>query len=148
MVIRVDPAQETAIRPIDDRIRAGRLPREAPAGEVALGYELAEDLEVEVGDRLVAFTQAADGSLRNTLFTVVGILRTGDEHRPDGRLRAHHDLRELLVLPDQLHAVTIVTSDERRIDDCVARLRARTWRRSAPRRGPGLVRRLAAGQRR
>ena len=70
-------------------------------------------------------TQAADGSLGNALFNVVGIVKTGNVQIDRMGAYLHlADAQELLVLPDQLHTVTIVTDDERTVEGYVDRLRA------------------------
>jgi ABC-type lipoprotein release transport system permease subunit len=129
MLIGIEPVRERAVTPIADRLRAGTFLGPEPAGQIVVGYELAEDLQVGVGDELVAVTQAADGSLGNTLFTVSGVVRTGDVQidRMGGYVHLA-ELRELLVLPDQLHNVTIVTSDDRTIGAYAERLRERLAR--------------------
>lgn len=125
LLIGVDPKRETAISPLAGRVRAGTFLPDAPAGAIVLGYDLADDLAAEIGTSLVAVTQAADGSLGNTLFNVVGIVKTGNVQIDKMGAYVHlAEAQDLLVLPDQLHTVTIVTDDERTVDDYVARLSA------------------------
>lgn len=125
VLVGVDPARERAIGPIGDRIVTGVFLPDAPNGSTTLGKDLAEELKVTVGDTVVAVTQAADGSLGNTLLTIVGIHRTGNAQLDRMGAYVHlAELQELLVLPDQVHAITVVTAEERRIGDYVDRLRA------------------------
>lgn len=124
LLIGVDPARETAVTPVAERVRAGAFLGPAPAGQAVLGYQLARDLQVDVGGEIVAVTQAADGSLGNTLFTVVGVVRTGDVRVDRMGAYVHlADLQELVVLPDQLHKITVITHDDRTIGAYTERLR-------------------------
>ncbi len=105
--VGIDLEREPAILDRTGQLRAGRLPR-APR-EAAVGVELARKLRLELGSELIFIAQAADGSMANDLFTVVGTLRTGDA-RFDGAgvLVGLHDLQDLLVLPDQAHELLVV----------------------------------------
>jgi ABC-type lipoprotein release transport system permease subunit len=105
----VDPAREKAVTGMDEKVVDGSwLPDEAN-GSVLLGTGLAKDLEVGVGDEVIAVTQAADGSLGNALYTVAGTLRTGSTELDQAGAVFHvDDLQELLVLPDQLHEVILL----------------------------------------
>ncbi len=46
-------------------------------GEILLGWRLAKNLRVNLGDKVAVLVQGRDGSLGAKLFTVVGIFRTG-----------------------------------------------------------------------
>ncbi|MFO0636930.1 MAG: FtsX-like permease family protein [Nannocystaceae bacterium] len=71
-VLGIDPGSYVRVVTVDQRLVAGALPRSGT--EVAIGSELADDLGVEVGDKLRI--QAAGG--RTELFTIAGIFRLGN----------------------------------------------------------------------
>ncbi|MBX7078309.1 MAG: ABC transporter permease [Nannocystaceae bacterium] len=71
-VLGIDPASYVRVVTVDTRLVAGALPRSGT--EVAIGSELADDLGVEVGDKLRI--QAAGG--RTELFTIAGVFRLGN----------------------------------------------------------------------
>ncbi len=48
-------------------------------GQVVLGADLARRIEVKVGDEVAVMSQGADGSLANTLWTVVGLVKSGSD---------------------------------------------------------------------
>lgn len=126
LLVGVDPAREVAVNPAAGRVRAGRPLGPTAAGELVVGEKLAEELGVGPGDELVAVTQSADGSLGNALFTVVGTTRTGSAQMDRSGAWVHlGDLQSLLVLPDQVHSLTIVTADADSIGPWVADLRER-----------------------
>ncbi len=110
MLLGIDPAREAALTELDRWVEQGRYLDPDTRGELLLGYELAEKLKVEPGAELMAVTQAADGSTGNELYTVVGIVNTGDVMKDrSGAWMLTVDLQELLVLPDQVHEITLLS---------------------------------------
>ena len=84
MLWGVDPAAERACVELPQQIHKGRYLSDANTKvdglpEVVLGARLAQTLHAAVGDELLAFVQAADGSGFDTLFRVVGILKVMGE---------------------------------------------------------------------
>jgi ABC-type lipoprotein release transport system permease subunit len=111
-LVGVEPARERAVTQAHERIVEGRFLSDEPAQEIVLGVGLAEDIEVGLGDSVVAVTQAADGSLGNALYDVVGLFRTGNTALDKSGSMMHlADLQSLLVLDDQVHKVTILGTD-------------------------------------
>lgn len=111
-LIGIDPFRESRLTLLEDHIVQGSYLGEDPRHEVLLGVNLAERLEVGPGDQVVAVTQAADGSIGNELYTVVGLFQTGSVMKD--RSAAYlplADLQELLVLPEQVHEIAMVAAD-------------------------------------
>jgi len=108
-IVGVDPVRETEATRFDKKIIKGRsLSREA-AHEVIPAKNLARTLKADVGDELVIISQGADGSIANDLYTVVGILESGDAATDQVSLFMHlHEAQELLVLGDDIHEVVII----------------------------------------
>jgi putative ABC transport system permease protein len=77
-IIGLDPKREEATTRFEREIVRGRDFSGPEAKETLLGRELAEILGARLGDRIVLISQGADGSLANDLFTLVGIISTGD----------------------------------------------------------------------
>ena len=125
LLLGVDPARERDVTPFQERVREGRFVSDEPAQEIVLGHDLAKEIETSIGDEVVVLTQSADGSLGNMLLTVVGIAKTGNA-RIDraGALMHVADLQDLLVLPDQLHEILVVTHDAEAIEETATKLRA------------------------
>lgn len=106
----VDPGREDAATDISALVVEGRYLAEEPSHEVVLGVELARTLELGVDDELLVVTQAADGSMGNDLYQIVGLLSTGNERFDKLGVQLHiEDAQELLVLPDQVHEIVVVT---------------------------------------
>lgn len=108
----IDPPREYALTGLDRQVTEGRPLAPAPSGGALLGIDLARNLEVTVGDQVVAVTQDAEGSLGNALYTVTGLLKTGDPMRDRSGVVLHfEDLQTLLALPDAVHDITLTTHD-------------------------------------
>jgi len=82
----VDPAGESAVSDLPDAIQDGRM-LEAP-GELVLGADLAETLDVRLGER-VAVDVAAVGGPAATGLRLVGLIDTGIEAVDAGTVLAH-----------------------------------------------------------
>ncbi len=72
----VDHAAESAVSRILNGLEDGVLPT-VNANELLVGTEMMKKLGITVGDEVVVVASAADGSLGNDLFHVVGVYRTG-----------------------------------------------------------------------
>src|SRR5690606_23375563 len=106
------PEREARFARLDERVTAGSYLGSTPEGRVLVGEKLAQELGIGVGDELVLLSQAADGSLGNGLFTVAGLMRTGDAALDRAGVWAHlHDLQEMLVLEDRVHEIAVLTDD-------------------------------------
>ncbi len=96
------------------------MPREG-----VLGHQLAQLLGAEVGDELVVFTQAADGSLGNDVVEVVGRVRTGSGNLDRGGLLMQiEDAQFLLALEEQAHQIVLTTPDLEDVEESAARIAA------------------------
>jgi ABC-type lipoprotein release transport system permease subunit len=96
--------------PIDDADDAAWTPP-IPA-EVVLGQGLAYQLGVTVGDELVVFLEAADGSLGNDVLVIVGVVQTGNSMLDRGAVYLRlEDLQFLAALGDGVHRIAIRTGD-------------------------------------
>jgi len=102
LIVGVDPQREGTVSRLPERITQGRWL--TGTGEVVVSKKLARDLKVEPGHELIAVTQASDGSLGNSLYAVVGVVRGS----PGTVLMHLTDAQDLFVLPDQVHEISIL----------------------------------------
>ena len=73
----IDPQQERSLGdPASDLVRGGFLSEEAE-GPLVLGSRLVQELEVEVGDRVVLTATGPDGEVTRALFHLSGVVETG-----------------------------------------------------------------------
>ena len=142
-LIGIDPARHRKVSNLEERIQdGGRFLADEAANEIIIGYLLADEIEVGLGDSVVAVTQATDGSTGNDLYTVVGMYKTGDVGMDQAGGYIHiADAEELLYLPDQAHSITVLTENEGKIEPYAVALRAavggekvevQTWWEASP----------------
>jgi ABC-type lipoprotein release transport system permease subunit len=104
----VDPAAERAAFDLPRHVATGRFLADAPAAEVVIGRKLARSLEAGVGSELVAVVQAADGSLGNELYKVVGILQTVGDDIDRGAVFMHRaELDRLFAAGGRVHEIAL-----------------------------------------
>jgi len=106
------PDQEPKITTLNTQIAKGTyLTARLPKG-VVIGDKLASTIGIELGSEIVLLTQAADGSMGNDVYTVVGILHTGLDAIDRGLvLMTLSSLQDLLHLaPARIHEVGIKLS--------------------------------------
>ena len=110
-----------------------------PAG-VVVGRRLARTLGVAPGDELVVLTQAADGSLANSLYRVRGVLKgVADFVDRSGVFLNEAAFRELMVMPEGAHQLILrrkpgVTLEQARdlVLAAAPGLDVKTWRELMP----------------
>src|SRR6056297_2629978 len=122
-IIGVDPQRENATTSFSNKVVEGRY--FADSDEVLIGKELAKILNGGVGDDIALFSQAADGSIAENLYTVVGLLDMGDPRlNRSGFYLSLADARELLVLYNQAHEIAITLHDLRQVEAVTAALKS------------------------
>jgi ABC-type lipoprotein release transport system permease subunit len=85
MVVGIDPEKEKLLSRVDDNIRQGFFFEGSNARDIVIGSDLADLLEVSLGDRLVVtVSQARSGDLSQDLFRVSGIFRFGMKEMDEG----------------------------------------------------------------
>ncbi|MBT3269560.1 ABC transporter permease [Candidatus Poribacteria bacterium] len=122
-VMGVDPTRETAATGLGDRVVAGRFLDAAASDEVLISPGLAAAVEADIGDELALITQAADGSIANMLYTIVGFL--GDDSPLERNAYLHIDAaREFLALGDAAHEIAILLSGHGKAEAAALEIRA------------------------
>ncbi len=122
-IIGLDPQRENAATHFDRKIVRGRSFSDLRAGEVVLGKGLAEILQAKTGDQVVLVSQAADGSIAQDLYLLVGIAATGDDL--SDRMSCFLPLgtaQDYLVLGDRLHEIAVVVDRLSRVNRIAATL--------------------------
>lgn len=116
-LIGVNPVDEAATSSVDSKVvQGGRWLDTKSKGEIVLGYGLAKTLKVKVGDPIICVSQAADGSMGNQIFKLVGLVKTGSAGRDRaGAFVRLADLQELMVLPGQIHEISLNAINDKKI---------------------------------
>ncbi len=113
-VIGIDPERENGASRFNQKIKEGRVFRPDSSKEVILGAGLAKYLKARPGDEVVIVSQAADGSIANDAYRVVGLLDSGNVE--SDRIAFYLPLKsaqELFVLDGKAHEIIVVA---RRLD--------------------------------
>jgi ABC-type lipoprotein release transport system permease subunit len=143
-ILGVDPNQEQKVTTLHTRIVKGSYLSEQIPNGIMMGDKLAATIGVEIGSEIVLLTQAADGSMGNDLYTVVGMFHTGLDEMDQGLvLMGLTSLQELLRLPPvrihevgiKLHDITEATTVARALEVQLNKtlpVRVRAWPELAP----------------
>jgi putative ABC transport system permease protein len=109
-ILGIDPVRESKATRFDKKITRGRSFSPQAAKEIILGPGLAEDLRASLGDEVVLVSQAADGSLANDLYRLVGLAETGDLAGDRSTAYLHiDDARDLFALEDAVHEIVVIS---------------------------------------
>ena len=93
--------------------------------EVVLGSRIAKSLNAKVGGEMVAVVQAADGSMGNELFTVVGILQAvGESVDRDGIFIHRADYDSLFMADGRVHQIAFNSHGTLKPADLVSEYKA------------------------
>ena len=136
-IVGVDPQVEGRGSPLREAVAEGKWfsarPAEPPAPREALvGIGLARQIGVGVGDELVVFAEAKDGSLGNELLRVVGLLEAGNTQidRQTTFLRLE-DAQFVAAMDGEIHELSIRTDRIQRARELAERVgvAAEAWQR-------------------
>ena len=104
----IDPAAERAVSDLPTHLFAGQFLDNAPPRSMVLGKKLARALDADVGAELIVVVQAADGSLGNDMYTVIGILKSAGEGIDRSlAMVSQSDFEALFMLPGQRHEIVL-----------------------------------------
>jgi ABC-type lipoprotein release transport system permease subunit len=118
-ILGVVPSLEPKVTILQTRIVKGSYLTERMPKGIVIGDKFATAIGVGVGSEVILLTQAADGSMGNDLYKIVGIFHTGLDAIDRGLvLMSLASLQELLRLPPvrihevaiKLHAITEATA--------------------------------------
>ncbi|HUU04752.1 MAG TPA: FtsX-like permease family protein [Patescibacteria group bacterium] len=107
-IIGIDPEKEVRTTKFAEKVIAGSMFAANDAHAVMIGKGLARLLHGAVGQDAVIVSQAADGSIANDRYKIVGILESGDEI--GDRSSFYLPLaaaQELLVLEGRIHEIAV-----------------------------------------
>ncbi|MBS3817924.1 ABC transporter permease [bacterium] len=109
IVYGIDPDREKSVSEIDENMAEGNYLQKETERGILIGKELAELLEVTVGDRLVVtVSQAQTGQLSQEMLRVSGIFHTYIKEMDKGMaFMKITRLQDMLGLPGGIHEVTV-----------------------------------------
>ncbi|MDH3890164.1 MAG: FtsX-like permease family protein [candidate division Zixibacteria bacterium] len=117
-IIGVDPVRENSATSFDRKVTKGKSLAKVPSHQALLSEALAQTLKAGIGDEVVIVSQAADGSIANDLYQIVGLTESGDAITDRTSLYLHiEDAQELLVLENRAHEIAVVVEDLDGLDE-------------------------------
>ena len=126
------PERDARVSDVYERLDRGEWLDAADPEGVVLGYRLARTLGIDVGDELIALSQATDGSMANDLFRVRGVLQSLSEETDRATVFLVEDqFRSFFALEDGAHQV-IVRSGEGQTLDAAGEMAQEATAASAP----------------
>lgn len=122
-IFGVDPALEASTTSIMERIELGRPLYGEPQNEMVLSHALSRILGVGLGDEIILMTQAADGSMANDLFSVVGILSSASDAMEERNAYLHIEtVQEFLSLGSRVHEFALSLAHHEDSQDVAAQI--------------------------
>ena len=111
-VVGIDIKRENSTTGFYNQVVEGRTSYENAPNEAVIGKGLANILKADIGNDFVVYSQAADGSIANDLYKIVGIAESGDDITD--RMTCYLNLaaaQELFVLEGRIHEIVVVVAN-------------------------------------
>ncbi len=111
-IIGIDPDKENQTTRFNKKIVEGTVFSPGVSKETVMGKGLAKLLKAKIGDDAVILSQAADGSIANDKYRIVGIMESGDEM--DDRTAFYLPIdaaQELLAMQGRVHEIAVTVQD-------------------------------------
>ncbi len=116
-IIGIDVTREIQATRFDNKVVEGSVLAETPSHQAVIGTGLAKILSAKVGSEIVVFSQAADGSLANDVYKIIGIAESGDDPTDRTVCYLHiEDAQELFVLEGRAHEIAVIVSNINHVD--------------------------------
>jgi len=124
-LVGIDPQREEGLSFIADARIEGRHLEDVDDGGLVLGHALAEQLDTDLGKRVVLMSQNADGSVADRGFRVVGIFHADRESTEKAfAFTGRSTAARMLGLEGRVSEVAVVLHDPSTVDATVTDLRA------------------------
>lgn len=131
LIKAVDPLREPRVTEMLKQVRSGKLdlgPADAskeglPRYNLAIGAQLAKNMNLQPGSELVLVTQAADGSIGNALYRVAAVLKPLEPNFDRmGVLMSIEAYQRLMSLEGGFHELVVRLDDATRLETVQAAL--------------------------
>jgi putative ABC transport system permease protein len=108
-IIGIDPQRESRATRFEKKVVQGRSFSSQPSHEAILGKGAAQRLDAQPGEQIVIVSQGADGSIANDLYSIVGIVESGDPLLDQSAFYLNlKDAQDLLVLDGRVHEIAVI----------------------------------------
>jgi len=119
----IDPVRERDITFVAGDIVEGRFLEDADDSGVVIGRKLADNLETELGKRIVIMSQDPDNEIADRGFRIVGIFEARLEAYETSMLFAGKSaIQKMLNVPDRINEVVVLGDDYRNVDPVVRKV--------------------------
>ena len=125
-LIGINPRLEQNATRFNQKVIQGKPFSQGSSRQILAGKGLAKILGAQVGSDIVLLTQAADGSIANDVYTIIGLVDTGDEStdRVDLYL-VLEEAQQLLVLEGDVHEIIVNVEALDKVDAIARTMRTR-----------------------
>lgn len=124
VVTGLDPRQQARLQDFSKYLVEGDFLSEEHERPIVLGADLAESLEVEIGDKVVLTASDLDGEMTRGLFRLRGLLETGSDQMDESLALTRLDVaQQALGLGDRVHQIGLVAEDGHASRDLAERIR-------------------------
>ncbi|MFH1283393.1 MAG: FtsX-like permease family protein [bacterium] len=111
-IIGIDPSLEDKATKFHKKIKSGSMFPANAQKKVIIGIDLANILNVAIGDEIVIVSQAADGSIADNIYSLFGIIESGDKITDRTGFFLHiQDAQEMLALENKAHEFIIMVNN-------------------------------------
>ncbi len=119
-VIGIDPKREAQTTHLEDKVNLGDYLSERVNDEgyfdAMVGYSLAKNLNLSIGDELVLISQGIDGSIANDIFTITAVIGDASAYQRMNVYISLTAMREFLSMQsgelNQVHELAIILSHQ------------------------------------
>jgi len=122
-IIGIDPILENKATGFHKQVKKGKTISKTPAKQVVIGKVLAKTLNASIGDTLYIVSQAADGSIANDMYKIIGIVESDDQMKDRMAIYMHlYDAQKLMVLENRVHEIVVMVEDINKVDEVVSQI--------------------------
>lgn len=123
MIYGIDPSMEAKVSVIKKSMVEGKYLGNNKR-DIIIGKKLAEKLEVEVGDKVVAMANTLKGDIGSEVFRIVGIFKTASSEFDKSAIYIPAATEQsMLNIGDEYYEYGIITKDYENVDEVKDRLR-------------------------
>ncbi|WP_033092762.1 ABC transporter permease [Colwellia psychrerythraea] len=135
-VIGIDPKREARTTRLEKKVKQGHYlinPRIKETHQpvyfpAMIGFSLAKNLQLSVGDELVLISQGIDGSIANDIFEVVAIVGDASSYERMNVYISLSAMRAFLSMPDdssKVHELALILSNQNKAREFAANTQSR-----------------------
>jgi putative ABC transport system permease protein len=123
-LLAFDPRQEKYVSNLYKSLKSGKYLSDERRGEVVIGYVLAENLNLKLGEQISLLVQAVDGSMGAQKYTVVGLVDPGTPELNNALVMMNlADAQELLVYGHSVSEILVMVDDFANVDEVTTALK-------------------------